>query len=397
MSINFDTTFYFNEIEVKKFLISDTENTYAVQPQSISGFSHDKNDRRPSLDKSGQHASQKEPVVFLQEEIYQLFEGGTKQANGEYDGGSAVGIHRAFVALEHQINIFSDFYLFLRDSLSEDVKSYASQIFHSYDPSTHGGDVIAYMQANLNGRLNENDIEIESLVVIEKEFQNPSEKDVSQRQKLFDFLDCNDRPTGHDGRIDLDNMDMGLPQWSHERKSYLKLISVDIVPDDSSPPSNPNVDETISDPEDPRDVANAIDQIMRDLVPSSCGAMARKEVRLLTIAEWPEFRIKWKKKRIKVGCSRITITYPILEIRMSKLVFYAYFKIPQDVGRFVLNIATVCAKRSALTSAVIGVITSNIAAAIASFTPLFKRCIETEVKSCLYPGLFLAKKPGNWH
>ena len=389
MSINFDTNFSFNDIDVKKFLITDTENTYVVRPQSISGFSHDENDRRPSLDTSGQRASQQEPVVFLQEEIYQLFEGGT-------DGGSAVGLHRVFVALEHQINIFSDFCLFLRDSLSGDIKSYASQIFHSYDPSKHGSDVVAYMRANLNGRLGENDIEIEALAIIEKEFPNPIEKDVSQRQKLFDLLDSNDDPKRHDGQIDLDNMDMGLPQWSHERKSYLKLISVDFVPDDSNPPSDPNVDDTISNPEDPRDVANAIDQIMRDLVPSSCEVMSRKEIRLLTIAEWPEFRIKWKKKRIKVGCSKITITYPVLEIRISKLVFYAYFKIPQDVGRFVLSIATVCAKRSALTSAVIGVITSNIAAAIASFTPLFKRCIETEVKNCLYPGLFLAKKPGNW-
>lgn len=397
MSINFDTGFSFNTVEVKRFLISDTEDIYVSKPEDISGFSHDNNNRRPSLDALGQQAIQEESVVFLQQEVYQLFERGTKQNSGRYDGGTTVGLHQVYVALEHQLRIYSDFYLYLQDALSDEASQYASHIFHDYDPAVHGDDVIDYMKANLNGRLNENDFEIETAVTIQKVSSKPNEADISQRLKLFDLLDCNDPPASNDGQIDIDNMDMGLPQWSRERKSYLKLVSVDIVADDANPPSDPNYSATVSDPDNNSVVANAIDLVLRDVIPSSCGGMARKEIKLLTIAEWPEFRIVWKKKRIKIGCSRITVTYPVLQIRMSKLVFYAYFKLPRNAGRFVVSIATVCAKRSALTSAVIGIVTSNIGAAIASFTPLFKRCIETEVKNCLYPGLFLAKKAGHWH
>lgn len=97
-----------------------------------------------------------------------------------------------------------------------------------------------------------------------------------------------------------------------------------------------------------------------------------------------------------MGCSSITIVYPVLQFRISELVLFVYYFYPNDVRRTVLKIIETCAIRSALAGGVVGVVVGNPGAAISTFNALFKRCIEREVKECINPGIVTIKERGNW-
>jgi hypothetical protein len=393
MPINFDTNFSFNDPEVKHFLNESTLKQYSIKPSIMNEFEHDSSkDQRPS----GEPKSHDEDIVFLREESWQLFEHGRKDPQtGELDGGSSVGIHNINVALMHNISLSIDYWLLLRKTLSDDSKVHARERFQAYKPLGANDDIDKWMRDNLNGKLTIDDFEIEPFIKVKKLRDEPDEVDISQREALFALFGGVDKPPIP--RASIPDLDLHLGQWARERNTYLKLISIRVITDDADVPDSPHVDETLTDTNDSHQISNAVDRIVDNLIPSSCGKMNRHEFALLTLAAWPEFKIEWKRIRIKIGCSRITISIPILRVRISELVFFVYFKIPKDIGRFVFNLAKVCSQRAALTSAVIGIITSNLAAAIASFTPVFKRCLEQEIKTCLYPGLFMAKVPGQWH
>jgi|GEM_PF-2296879 len=129
---------------------------------------------------------------------------------------------------------------------------------------------------------------------------------------------------------------------------------------------------------------------------SICGIMKRYNYEIAKIAEWPEFKIEWRRKRIKIGCTRITITYPVLRTRKATLRFFIYFKVPKSITTAAFNIAKYCGKSSALKGGVIGIVSGNLALAIAAFKASFKDCVKREIKKCIYPGLFTVKVVTGW-
>jgi len=380
MPLNFDTRLSFSDPEILRFLEDDhAAPVHAIEPDLGSQFDHDAADRRPS----GEPTSHTQEVVFLVEEKYRLLE----NENG-------VGVHKVIVALKHDVGIKVDYWLFLRSSnLSEAEIAHVRDRFHAYDPAQHGEDVEAWMRANLEG-IDENDFEVEPCLTLHKHSQVAQDHDASQRKALFALLGIggSNPPPSTIHAVG----DYSLTNWAQGRNLKLVLMGRELVADDSDPPANPD-SAVLGDADDLQQVSAAIDAIVDHIIPGECGQMRLEQIKLLTLAAWPEFKIEWHQKRIKIGCSRITISVPVLRIRITKLVFYVYFKVPVHIDRFIITIARTCAVRSALTSAVIGVVTSNIGAAVASFVPLFKRCIEQEIRNCLHPGLLLATEPGPWH
>ncbi|MCC5021820.1 MAG: hypothetical protein J6386_03015 [Candidatus Synoicihabitans palmerolidicus] len=80
----------------------------------------------------------------------------------------------------------------------------------------------------------------------------------------------------------------------------------------------------------PREVPDeaAIPAIMDDLVNQAREVMAcdnfvqRSPRKLIDLLAYPEFRVIWKRKRIKIDCYRITISYPQRQTRMTQTVLY---------------------------------------------------------------------------
>ena len=383
MPVDFNARFSFDDIEIKKFLGDETRETYSVEPMAPEGFTLDPSEPRGAFDPDTNQTEHSENIVFL----------------------------------SHEIVISAEFVIFYRDGLNEVAKQHGRDLLKNYDPAEHGNDPRAYAASNLGNGLGIDDFELGTRVKLRKyewwstpdgpERAVPNEKKIDQRVALFGLLGLpypgqgdpvpepphSDIGTGNDND---DGSGLSLPDWSRGRGNELRYVSRKIIFDDKEPPADPHYVEEVPNADDGSAADSAMDRILRDVVPSSCEPTHKKKFRLLTLAGWIEFKIEWERKRIKVGCAKITIWVPRLRWREAKLVFYVYFKVSKNVIASALKIAEVCAIRSALGSAVLGVVTSNIAAAAAAFKPLFKRCIQQEIKKCLYPGLLMLKETRGW-
>ena len=381
MPIHFDAAVSFEDPDVKRFLHSKNISSLTLHPSIPDDFEHNTNDWR----ESGEPRVVTQDITYLVEEHYQLS-----------DNGNTAGIHRVVVALGHQIDISVKYWAIFRKGISDAAKAHGLNLLRTYDPVIHGEDIEAWALVNLGPDLQQDDFILDTAVTLKKlDAQNPIEVDVSQRKALFQLFGL-EQPI-LDSEINAIS-DYSLGQWQRERNISLSLVYEEVVLDDGEPVENPNNVRTVNagQASNPAVAGRILDRILAEIIPSSCGEMQRKQHKLLTIAAWPEFKIEWRKIRIKVGCSRITISIPILRVRTSQLVFYVYYSLPRNLGRTVFKIAETCAIRSALGSSIIGIVTSNIAAAKASFIPLFKLCLEREAKECIHPGLLLLKESGSW-
>lgn len=380
MPIHFDTAFSFDDPSVKAFLFDGSAASYTAKPPQPAGFGHDSQDRRPS----GEPVTAIQDIVFLVQEWWQLLQ-----------AGSGAGVHRVVVAMEQRVELSVSYWAFFRDGLSEAAIAEGRALLASYDPASDGNDVEAWVQARIGPNLQLDDFVLDTAVTLRK-IDQPQERDISQRDALFALLGVGGGEPPH-SEIPVVG-DYSLPQWGHDHQLDLVLIRTAVLQEDSAPPLDPTTGKEVAPGHatDPMEVGRAIDDVLGQVVPSSCGQMEREQFGLLALAAWPEFKISWTRIRIRIGCSSISISVPMLHVRLSKLVFYVYYSLPRNLGRTVFKIAETCAIRSALGSAVIGIVTTNIAAAVGSFTPLFERCLEREVVNCIHPGLMLLKEPGDW-
>lgn len=152
----------------------------------------------------------------------------------------------------------------------------------------------------------------------------------------------------------------------------------------------------VGDPEKPidtiKDVIAAAGKVL------DCTHLEEQDHRIGTLFEYPEFRIEWERKRIKIGCVKITLRLPVLEFRTTKMVLWAFVGIPK-LDKLVKGVVERCFVESAVASTIIGLATANLAVAGAAFKSVFVECIERKIAttiSCLISGLVLLKKKGGW-
>ncbi len=167
-------------------------------------------------------------------------------------------------------------------------------------------------------------------------------------------------------------------------------------------PSAPTVDSDA-----PREVARDSDigAAMDQLIESARGSVECREFvqktpeRLATLLRYPEFRVVWKRRQIKIGCVRVTISYPQLQIRWTDAVLYFVLATAVDVVRAVETVARTCGIAAFLSSGIVAYITGNFAAALKAFKAAFVYCVERRLEQmapCLLPELIIRKEPGNW-
>lgn len=376
--LNFEIDLDFSSSPLKEYLADLNVRDLILEPSAPQDFVHDENDRRSVEDQNGDPIGSNEQFSFLVEERFDVLENGKK-----------ITAQKALVTFDAYMDIQPSIWLYFHEDVEEDRKNVARGVFNSYDSKTHGPDIEKYARDNLNGVLTEDDY---SLLVGTKIECYRSEYETSQRDALFAQFGLSRQGEHGPGQIDvIDGGEYGTDAWARYRNITLKLTGTHPTSEDQ-PTSDPTNTREVPDVNDSNATDTIIDDILRTVISPDCGTMAKKKIRLLTLFSWPEFRVVWKSKSIKVGCARITISYPQIQIRISRMVFFVYYKLPRNIDRTVFKIAETCAVRSALTSAIIGALTTNLPVAIASFKKLFIKCMEKEMKKCLYPGLLLLKE-----
>lgn len=124
-----------------------------------------------------------------------------------------------------------------------------------------------------------------------------------------------------------------------------------------------------------------------------------KPEKITTLIAYPEFKIIWVRKVIKIGCSRISIKWPKLMTRLRKKVLYFSAFHVDDFGRYIRAVIKVCLKQSATYGLVVALAAQNINAGLAVFRALFEKCIYAKIGQtleCFFPELFIQTEKTRW-
>lgn len=309
---------------------------------------------------------------------------------------SVAGIVTATVVLAHEVGVTPIHVLYLRDGLDAETKTRAISLLNVFEKND--GDFSDWLRKQLNGDwIKEDDFRIDIVARLEKVTDEPLEIDVRQRDSLYQLygikkpsMDAVFRYPGSDTKFDF---------WAQNRGTTLRKIDSQAVSiKGSSKPETSLVvhelkpNEKISDAE----VNNIVTLIVSKIVPSSCGVTKSEKFPLLSVSNWPEFKLEWIVISVKIGCSRVSFSVPILRTRNAKMVVYVRYERPKDIELTVLEIVKTCAIRGALVGTVVGIILVNPAAALVAFETAFKDCVKEEVVACLHPGVFLVKEVSDW-
>ena len=148
------------------------------------------------------------------------------------------------------------------------------------------------------------------------------------------------------------------------------------------------------------DTPNVLDIINAELKGLDCQMGKPIQKRIATVFAYPEFMVRWELVTIQIGCVRVLLTLPFLHIRLSAIVLWAYVGNPPNILPYVIAQLEGCAVKAVLTGALIGVVLSNFAAALATFRVVFVDCVSAipaNTARCLAPGLVLLTEPdGDW-
>ena len=382
-------TLSINDAEIQKFVFDKQASSLKVNTPEKPGYSLV--ETRESKDKP-----KEEDVIFQVEETWAI----------EKDS-APTGYNKLTVIYSQTIALDVVFHLLFKDGEPEAAKQHAITLLNQYDPLVHGADIEGWVTANLGDELKEDMFVLDTELVIEKrgEWHIVNCDQLAAFWQLHGNNFSNPAPHDHacwgggsDAGGDLNIIgDYNIHQWSDDLGITVRFISRKLLMEweptagdfihELTPPDSVNDIQTVE---------SIIDNTADLLVPSDCGAMKHKKHRVATIYNWPEFKIEWRSKRIKIGCATVTIVYPILRTRTAKMACYVFYSVPVNTAQTALKVAETCAIRSALSAGVVGVITANPALAQAAFNELFRRCVMKEIIKCINPGLMTIKEVTGW-
>lgn len=187
---------------------------------------------------------------------------------------------------------------------------------------------------------------------------------------------------------------MGLTNWIKENKLSLFPLGYVLY---KQPDYNANIGE-VEEKNDLNDKTN-LDNLAKkfdDYNASTCPGMKSKEKKILSLLDWPEFKIEWKYKWIEIGCSKIRILFPYVRTRTASLNLYIQYVYSVNVAQSILPRIDDCALVAVFQGAVIGVALGNFPAALVVFKTSFTDCIKDYILSCLYPNLLILKHSTDW-
>lgn len=307
--------------------------------------------------------------------------------------GNAIAIGEVVVTSIQAVGITTAFLLFSRNGTPIEKLELVRGLFNEYDAAIHGADIESWVKGSLPEDISADDFKVKTSVTVKKDGDR-RDGNVAQREAfLYLYTNQGDHPIRSEIYL---VGDFTFGNWAKDGDVTVRLIGERLVSPDYKPETAREIQEVPAGTSD-ANLGTILDRVIEEIVPGDCGKMRREDIKLMSLAAWPEFKVEWKDVRVRIGCATVTITIPIIRTRISNLNFYVYFALPEDVGRTVMAIGRTCAIRAALSGVVVGVIVCNPAAAAAAFNATFKICIEREVQRCINPGILILKEAGAWN
>lgn len=168
---------------------------------------------------------------------------------------------------------------------------------------------------------------------------------------------------------------------------------------------NIDLDETdrtvvVADPDAPRggltEIGNRIGAARK------CEGLEPTEHEIGTLFQYPEWKIEWVMKDVKIGRCRIMRTkLPELWTRTTKKVLYSFVLSPSDARLLLKRVFLNCMETSAIVGGLLLLVTGgNFPTALAAFKLSMEACLSTKVpdaiKKCLIPDLAILTTKGKW-
>jgi hypothetical protein len=376
MNINLETGIKFDSHDVRNFLLDGGRQAYIVEPQIAAGF-------KLQSTRENSESVEREIEIALAEQ-WQVEQ-----------RGNAISECDVAVTSMRPLKISTKFHLLSQIDTPDAHLKLVVKLFEDYDAAKHGEDIESWVRNSLPADVSDAQFRVETTTSITKS-GNSRDGNIAQREAFISLY------TRKEPRVKSEVVvvpDMPFDQWAAEAEVTIRKVGERFLDPNFKPQIAKEIQEVkpyTNEGDRVAGVTGLLDAITAEVIPGDCGKMNREDIKLLSLAAWPEFKVEWRDERIRIGCATVVISIPVLKTRISNLNFYVYFALPQEVGRTVIAIGKTCAIRSALGGAVIGVIVGNPAAALVAFNALFRMCIEREVKRCINPGILVLKEAGEW-
>jgi hypothetical protein len=179
------------------------------------------------------------------------------------------------------------------------------------------------------------------------------------------------------------------PNYFRRNEIYLRCAEKSqLIGRIPAPPSDPHKVE-LQQNQKPED---ALHEMAESDQPGNCNELVDHNWPIMTLAEWPEFKVDWRDFTFDIGCGvRIVLTLPVLQKQISGTDLWAYTKYPPSWDSVKKQIGD-CVYKSALIGGVLGVIALDPLVALAAFNAAFEECIVDhfgQTIDCMVPGLGL--------
>lgn len=211
-----------------------------------------------------------------------------------------------------------------------------------------------------------------------------------EKRRLLSLMDPNQAREIF-GETTLDNIDIG--EWIRNNPLIIKEESRVHIPE-----CNENDEDSLRVVDDSSDIDRAVNDIS-EIAQIDCRLVEKERKKIAVLVAYPQFKIRWRRKKIKVGCSRIVISVPQLMTREVREELYFILITKDGIEEVVLKVAKQCGLLAFGTAGVVGYITGNFKAALAAFKTAFNYCIEarlTTLYECILPELIIVRKSTNW-
>lgn len=180
----------------------------------------------------------------------------------------------------------------------------------------------------------------------------------------------------------------------------VKELEPDVVPPAAT--KDPVREVEKPDPNDPATVDEIFDGVVLLNNPADCGMLTREDpIKIANIVSYPQVKIEWVTATFKIGCVRITVTYPVFRWRNATIVLYALLAhAPQNFDTWTKKQVTEVIIASALLAAIVFYATESFTVAYQTF----KGGMETGLKDifgdmiqCLLPEIIAITETTAWH
>lgn len=287
--------------------------------------------------------------------------------------GMQVSTGRTITRLDHRLNLDAYALLLVKSGISDEHRTTVEEAFKNYNPGK--GDVDA----------------VESALVLQG-------IPIGAYQVLLSFKLTRVAEPVLDDTHDRAFKSIARQSEQHDVRQIGRDAETCDVPDIDLDETDRTV--VVQDPDRP---SKGLAEIGERLgAERDCHGLEPTEHRVGTLFQYPEWKIKWVMKDVKIGHCRIVRTkLPELWTRTTKKVLYCFVLSSRDAKRLLEKVFLNCMETSAIVGGLLLLVTGgNFATALAAFKYSMETCLATKVpdsiKRCLISDLAILTDHDSW-